>query len=56
MPHEAPDRSHQPLYAGIILLKGWREVVPTNETHWADEDPEYGEFFGVPVGGLIEGP
>jgi hypothetical protein len=43
------------LYPGIILPDGWREVVPTNETHWADEDLDYGEFFGVSVGGLIEG-
>ena len=25
------------------------------ETHWADEDVAYGEFFGVPLGELIEG-
>jgi hypothetical protein len=30
--------------------------VPTNQTHWADEDVAYNEFFGVPVGELIEGP
>ena len=42
------------LYPRIILPDGWREVVPTNETHWADEDLNYGEFFGVPVGDLIE--
>ena len=44
------------LYPRIILPDGWREVVPTNETYWADEDLDHGEFFGVPVGGLIEGP
>jgi hypothetical protein len=42
------------LYPRIILPDGWREVVPTNQTHWADEDLDYGEFFGVPVGELIE--
>ncbi|MFL5287080.1 MAG: hypothetical protein ACJ8AW_40455 [Rhodopila sp.] len=42
------------LYPGIILPDGWREAVPTNQTHWADEDPEHGEFFGVPVGEMIE--
>ena len=41
------------LYPGIILPEGWREVVPTNQTHWADEDVAYSEFFGVPVGELI---
>jgi hypothetical protein len=44
------------LYPRIILPEGWQEAVPTNETHWADEDLDYGEFFGVAVGGLIEGP
>jgi hypothetical protein len=43
------------LYPRITLLDGWREVVPTNETHWADEDVAYGEFFGVPVDELIHG-
>jgi hypothetical protein len=42
------------LYPRITLPDGWREVVPTNETHWADEDVAYSEFFGVPVGELIE--
>ena len=42
------------LYPRIILPDGWREVVPTNQTHWADEDIAYSEFFGVPVGELIE--
>jgi hypothetical protein len=31
-----------------------REGVPTNQTHWADEDVASSEFFGVPVGELIE--
>ena len=44
------------LYPRITLPDGWREVVPTNQTHWADEDVAYSEFFGVPVGELIEGP
>jgi hypothetical protein len=44
------------LYPRITLPDGWREAVPTNETYWADEDLDHGEFFGVPVGGLIEGP
>jgi hypothetical protein len=44
------------LYPRIILPEGWREVVPTTQTYWADEDLDYGEFFGVPVGGLIDGP
>ena len=44
------------LYPRITLPDGWREAVPTNETYWADEDLDYGEFFGVPVGELIEGP
>ena len=42
------------LYPRIILPDGWREVVPTTETHWADEDVAYSEFFGIPVGELIE--
>jgi len=42
------------LYPHITLPDGWREVVPTNQTHWADEDVAYSEFFGVPVGDLIE--
>jgi hypothetical protein len=29
--------------------------MPTHQAHWADEDLDYGEFFGVAVGGLIEG-
>jgi hypothetical protein len=41
------------LYPRITLPDGWREVVPTNQTHWADEDVAYSEFFGVPVGELI---
>jgi hypothetical protein len=40
-------------YPHIALPDGWREVVPTNQTHWADEDVAYSEFFGVPVGELI---
>ena len=44
------------LYPRIILPDGWREVVLTNQTHWADEDVAYSEFFGVPVGEVIEGP
>ena len=44
------------LYPRITLPDGWREAVPTNETYWADEDLDYGKFFGVPVGELIEGP
>jgi hypothetical protein len=35
---------------------GWREVMPTNRTHRADEDLDYAEFFGVAVGELIDGP
>jgi len=42
------------LYPRIILPDGWREVVPTNQPHWADEDVASSEFFGVPVGELIE--
>ena len=42
------------LYPHIILPDGWREVVATNQTHWADEDVTYSEFFGVPVGDLID--
>jgi hypothetical protein len=42
------------LYPHITLPDGWREVVPTNQLHWADEDVAYSEFFGVPVGELIE--
>jgi hypothetical protein len=41
------------LYPRITLPDGWREVVPTNQAHWADEDVAYSEFFGVPVGELI---
>ena len=44
----------QALYPGILLPEGWREVVPTDRTDWADEDVAYSEFFGVPVGELIE--
>ena len=44
------------LYPRIILSEGWREVVLTNQTHWADEDVAYSEFFGIPVGELIHGP
>jgi hypothetical protein len=43
------------LYPRITLPDGWREVVAGGETHWADEDVAYGEFFGVPLGELIEG-
>ena len=35
------------LYSRIILPDGWREVVPTNQTHWADEDVASSEFFGI---------
>jgi hypothetical protein len=42
------------LYPRIILPDGWREGVPTTQTHWADEDVASSEFFGVPVGELIE--
>jgi hypothetical protein len=28
--------------------------VPTDRTDWADEDVASSEFFGVPVGALIE--
>jgi hypothetical protein len=44
----------QALYPGILLPEGWREVVPTDRTDWADEDVASSEFFGVPVGELIE--
>jgi len=42
------------LYPRITLPDGWQEVVSTNQAHWADEDVAYSEFFGVPVGELIE--
>jgi len=42
------------LYPHITLPDGWREAAPTNQTHWADEDVASSEFFGVPVGELIE--
>jgi hypothetical protein len=42
------------LYPHITLPDGWQEVVPTNQLHWADEDVAYGEFFGIPVGELIQ--
>jgi hypothetical protein len=32
------------LYPRIILPDGWREVVPTNQTHWADEDVGIASF------------
>jgi len=35
------------LYPHITLPDGWREVVPTNQTHWADEDVASSEFFGI---------
>ena len=35
------------LYPRVILPDGWREVVPTNQTHWADEDVASSEFFGI---------
>jgi len=41
------------LYPRITLPDGWREAVPTNQTHWADEDVADSEFFGVPVGEVI---
>jgi hypothetical protein len=41
------------LYPRITLPDGWQEVVAGDETHWADEDPDRGEFFGPPVGELI---
>jgi hypothetical protein len=41
------------LYPRITLPDGWREMVVGDETHWADEDPNRGEFFGPPVGELI---
>ena len=44
------------LYPHIVLPKGWREAIPTEEALWADEDLEYAEFFGIPVGELIYGP
>jgi hypothetical protein len=44
------------LYPHIVLPEGWREAIPTEEAHWADEDLEYTEFFGIPVGELIYGP
>jgi hypothetical protein len=46
------------LYPRITLPDGWREVVPTDQLHWADEDVAHSEFFGIPVGELIqiEGP
>ena len=44
------------LYPHIVLPDGWREAIPTEEAHWADEDLEYAEFFGIPVGELIYGP
>jgi hypothetical protein len=42
------------LYPCITLSNGWQEVVPTHPLHWADEDVAYSEFFGVPVGELID--
>jgi hypothetical protein len=44
------------LYPRIVLPDGWRAAIPTEEAHWADEDLEYAEFFGIPVGELIYGP
>src|SRR5690348_15112702 len=43
-------------YPHLVLPDGWRETIPTEETLWADEDLEYTEFFGIPVGELIYGP
>src|SRR3954464_1668350 len=43
------------LYPHLVLPDGWRETIPTEETLWADEDLEYTEFFGIPVGELIYG-
>jgi hypothetical protein len=39
------------LYPHLVLPEGWREAIPTEEALWADEDLEYAEFFGIPVGG-----
>jgi hypothetical protein len=44
------------LYPHLVLPDGWREAIPTEEALWADEDLEYTEFFGIPVGELIYGP
>src|SRR3954454_5009078 len=44
------------LYPHIVLPDGWQESISTKETLWADEDLEYTEFFGIPVGELIYGP
>ena len=41
------------VYPHITLPDGWREVVPTNQLHWADEDVACSDFFGIPVGELI---
>ena len=43
------------LYPHLVLPDGWREALPTEETFWADEDLEYTELFGIPVGELIYG-
>jgi hypothetical protein len=43
------------LYPRVILPDGWRETIPTEEPLWADEDVDYTEFFGLPVGELIYG-
>ena len=43
------------LYPHLVLPDGWREAIPTEETLWADEDLEYTEFFGIPVGEVIYG-
>ena len=43
------------LYPHIVLPERWRETIPTEEALWADEDLEYAEFFGIPVGELIYG-
>jgi hypothetical protein len=44
------------LYPHLILPDGWQETIPTEEALWADEDLEYAECFGIPVGELIYGP
>ena len=44
------------LYPHLVLPDGWREAIPTEEALWADEDLEYAECFGIPVGELIYGP
>ena len=40
------------VYPGIIIPPdGWWDFL--EDSHWADEDPDFGEFFGPEVGELI---